>query len=69
MLVLSIKDSVYNSFGFFFAVAHINLYLIRLTVALIVGNKNASKTNMIHKVLAIGPLLGTLDNFVLYNVL
>ena len=69
MLVLSIKDSVYNNFGSFFAVVHINLYLIRLTVALIVGNKNANKTNMIHNILAIGPLLGTLDNFILHNVL
>ena len=69
MLVLLIKDSVYNNFGSFFAVVHINLYLKRLTMALIVGNKNAHKTNMIHNVLAIGPFLGTLDNFVLYKVL
>ena len=69
MLVLSIKENVYSNFGFFFAVVNMNLYLMRLTVALIVGNKNANKTNMIHNVLAIGPLLGTLDNFVLYNVL
>ena len=70
MLALSIKENVYNNFGFFFAVVHINLNFIRLTVALIVGSRNANKTNMIHNILAMGPLLGILNNFVfLYNVL